>query len=123
MRISRHAGLRAIGGAAAYVLALHTMLFGLAATPSLRAAATGSLAVELCLSGGPAGAAAPDHSGRDHCAGCLTAGGARPPPPASPHPIGYASSATAAPSAVRSLPRPPFAGRPGLPRAPPSILA
>ena len=58
MRISRHAGLRAIGGAAAYVLALHTMLFGLAATPSLRAAATGSLAVELCLSGGPAGARA-----------------------------------------------------------------
>jgi hypothetical protein len=124
MKISRHRALRTIGWVAAYVLALHTMLFGLAATPSLQAASTGSLVVELCLSGNGDNGDAAGHSTRDHCASCFTISGALPPPAAaSPLPVSYAQTVARGLDALSLAPRPAFAGRPGLPRAPPLVLA
>jgi hypothetical protein len=122
-RISRHRALRFIAWAAAYVLALQTMLLGLGAVPSLASASTGSLAVQLCLTGGEgAGAGEPSrHLTVQHCLGCFAGFAAVPGPAPTLVPVAYTASALAAtviaqvPNALAS------AGRPGLPRAPPVL--
>jgi hypothetical protein len=124
VKITRHRSLRTIGWVAAYVLALHTILAGFVAFPA-KAALNGVDLAALCLT-------APDHGsdrngaahgGQDHCAACFVAGSALPPAEPTLHPVAYAVShepeiVAAAHAALRRL-----AGRPGLPRAPPSVLA
>jgi hypothetical protein len=80
MRISAHRTLRTIGWAAAYALALHTILVSFA-LPAI-SAGSGAAFAALCLSTGSAddsGTSAP-HGSDVHCPSCTAAPSALPPP-------------------------------------------
>jgi hypothetical protein len=119
--LSRHRGLRFIGWVAAYVLALQTMLLGFGAAPSLTAASTGSLAVELCLTKDTVPGMPAEHRAAEHCPGCLAAAGALSPQPADANAIRYAASLASPKAAARTPVAIAPEGRPNLPRAPPHL--
>jgi len=120
--LSRHRALRFIGWAVAYVLALQTMLLGFGAVPSLAAGSTGSLAVQLCLTGdGDSTAEQQPHAKAEHCLGCFTSTVALPLPAIDVSPASYPTAAAVVDPIAEDVPAPTSAGRPGLPRAPPFL--
>lgn len=124
-RLSRHRTLRFVGWLAAYVLALHTMLLGLATVPSTLAGATGSIVAPLCLAHAPVGEADgpwSQYPTAQHCLGCFTAAAGLPPPGAVAAVGRYPTAPALAAPTARAATATTLAGWPGLPRAPP-ILA
>jgi hypothetical protein len=125
MKVSQHRSLRLVGWAAAYVLALHTILSSFVALPSYAATGADGAAI-LCLAGAThaddTGSGAP-HGGGPHCAACVVAGVALTPPPVSPQPFAYIVAFVAEPPVSHAAPPGgAITSRPGNPRAPP-ILA
>jgi hypothetical protein len=122
--LSRHRALRVIGWITAYALALQTMLLGLGAVPSLAAGATGSLTIQLCLTGGDgADAGEPSqHLAAQHCLGCFATTAALPAPAPDVLPVAYPAAPVVAASVYQAPPILATGGRPGLPRAPPFLV-
>jgi hypothetical protein len=123
MKIARRRAFRMVGWIAAYVLALHTMLFALASGAPHDAIAGVGPGAELCLTStytaGDRGSA-PDREPQEHCKACFATGGPVAPATNS-QPIVYAFAVALHIHASALVPRASACFRPGLPRAPPSL--
>jgi hypothetical protein len=122
-RFWHYRSLRLVGWVAAYVLALQTMLFGFGTVPSSAWLASTASGFQLCLTGADGGD--PDlplrHQAVKHCPGCFVGLTGFAHPPRALEPVSFPVLVPRLAAAANQPLKRQDSGRPGLPRAPPSL--